>query len=101
MRVSGFLVFIACIIAWAFAAPVSDTEAAYRICKYKRSLILLDYPLDWMKTLLLVNKYLQRFGGDDLQDVYLVGDHGNPNFCYFLNFSWTKNQAFSFASTFA
>ncbi|VDM77481.1 unnamed protein product [Strongylus vulgaris] len=54
MRVSGFLVFIACIIAWAFASPVSDTEAAYRI----------------------LNKYLQRFGGDDLQDVYLVGDHG-------------------------
>ncbi|KAK6757478.1 hypothetical protein RB195_015354 [Necator americanus] len=55
MRVSGFLVLIACIVAWAFASPVSDTEAAYRI----------------------LNKYLERFGGDDLQDVYLVGDHGS------------------------
>ncbi|ETN78970.1 hypothetical protein NECAME_00343 [Necator americanus] len=33
MRVSGFLVLIACIVAWAFASPVSDTEAAYRICR--------------------------------------------------------------------
>ncbi|VDO66405.1 hypothetical protein V3C99_016239 [Haemonchus contortus] len=55
MRVSGFLVFLACIVAWAFATPVSDTEAAYRI----------------------LNKYLQRFGPDDLQDVYLYGDHGS------------------------
>ncbi|VDO64442.1 unnamed protein product [Heligmosomoides polygyrus] len=54
MRISGFIVFIACIVAWAFAAPVSDTEAAFRI----------------------LNKYLQRFGGDDLPDVYLVGEHG-------------------------
>lgn len=31
----------------------------------------------WRSTFSIsVNKYLQRFGGDDLPDVYLVGEHG-------------------------
>ncbi|KJH51547.1 hypothetical protein DICVIV_02284 [Dictyocaulus viviparus] len=54
MRISGFIVFITCIVAWTFAAPVSDIEAAYRI----------------------LNKYLERFGSDELQNAYLIRDNG-------------------------
>nr|ABH10659.1 FMRFamide-related peptide FLP-21 precursor [Dictyocaulus filaria] len=54
MRISGFIIFITCIVAWTFAAPVSDIEAVYRI----------------------LNKYVDRFGSDGLQNVYLVGDNG-------------------------
>ncbi|KAJ1371997.1 hypothetical protein KIN20_034051 [Parelaphostrongylus tenuis] len=55
MRISGFIVFVACVVAWAFAVPVSDSEAAYRI----------------------LNQYLQRFGAEDLRDTYFIGDHGS------------------------
>ncbi|VDM64401.1 unnamed protein product [Angiostrongylus costaricensis] len=55
MRICGSIVFIVCVVAWAFAAPVSDAEAAYRI----------------------LNQYLQRFDPEDLQDMYFISDHGS------------------------